>query len=92
MRTRALAALLSIALLSGCDALEWQALRLFLAVNPNLDLGDGPVAVEARSERLLLKPVVDDLEFPWDLAFPDAATVPLIAHSTLSFVTDTAIS
>jgi glucose/arabinose dehydrogenase len=62
-------------LVSGCDALEWQALRLYLAVNPNLELGDGAVAVESRSERLLLEPVVDDLEFPWDLAFPNAETV-----------------
>ena len=27
-------------LLTGCDFLEWQALRLYLAVNPNLELED----------------------------------------------------
>ena len=78
MALRALAALVMAPLLSGCDvpdALAWQALRLYLAVNPNLELGDGPVTIEARGERLLLEPVVDDLEFPWDLAFPDAETV-----------------
>jgi glucose/arabinose dehydrogenase len=59
---------------AGCevpDFLEWQALRLYLAANPNLDLDDGPVAYTAESEKLRLVPIADDLEFPWDLAFPD---------------------
>jgi glucose/arabinose dehydrogenase len=76
---RALLGLLgAVGLAAGCevpDALEWQALRLYLAVNPNLDLADGPVAYEAEGERLRLVPVVDGLEFPWDLAFPDATSV-----------------
>ncbi len=66
----------ALALATGCDVpdfLEWQALRLYLAVNPNLALEDGPRAWPARTEPLRLVPVVDDLEFPWDLAFPDAA-------------------
>jgi len=61
------------ALASGCDipdVLEWQALRLYLAVNPNLALEDGPRAYLAETENLKLVPVVDGLEFPWDLAFP----------------------
>lgn len=76
--SRASAALLASCLLSGCDlpdALEWQALRVYLAVNPNLELGDGPLPYQTRGERLVLVPVVDDLEFPWDFAFPDADTV-----------------
>ena len=76
---RALPGLLAaVGLSAGCgvpDALEWQALRLYLAVNPNLDLADGPVPYEAEGERLRLVPVVDGLEFPWDLAFLDATNV-----------------
>jgi glucose/arabinose dehydrogenase len=71
--SRPLLALLCLAgLASGCDVpdfLEWQALRLYLAVNPNLALEDGPRAYVTQTEELRLVPVVDDLEFPWDLAF-----------------------
>lgn len=72
-----LATALLAVLVAGCDFrdfLEWQALRVYLAVNPNLALEDGPRAWVAQSEPLRLVPVVDDLEFPWDLAFPDAVT------------------
>ena len=77
MSRRALLALIASGLLAGCEIpepLQWQALRIYLAVNPNLELGDGPRPYETRSERLVLVPVVDDLEFPWDVAFPDAET------------------
>jgi glucose/arabinose dehydrogenase len=67
---RAPVALLCLAgLVSGCDFLEWQALRLYLAVNPHLQLEDGSSLYAAEGESLRLVPVVDDLEFPWDLAF-----------------------
>jgi glucose/arabinose dehydrogenase len=79
--TRALVGLLAAAgLATGCevpDALAWQALRVYLAVNPNLDLADGPVAYRAEDGRLRLVPVADGLEFPWDLAFPDATSALL---------------
>jgi len=74
MAARRLVALLCLAGLgTGCDFLEWQALRLYLAVNPNLALEDGPRAYVAESERLTLVPIVEDLEFPWDLAFPSGS-------------------
>jgi len=67
-----------LAMLStGCDVpdpLAWQALRVYLAVNPNLELADGPLPYDAEGERLRLVPVVDGLEFPWDLAFVDDST------------------
>jgi aldose sugar dehydrogenase len=69
--SRALVPGLALAsLLSGCDALEWQALRWYLAANPHLEVADGPVPYRAESEHLRLVPIVDGLEFPWDLAFP----------------------
>jgi len=57
-------------LVSGCEALEYQALRWYLAANPHLEVADGPVLYEAESEDLRLVPIVDGLRFPWDLAFP----------------------
>jgi aldose sugar dehydrogenase len=65
-----MALLCAAGLATGCDFLEWQALRLYLAVNPHLELEDGPRPYLTESERLVLVPIVDDLEFPWDLAFP----------------------
>jgi glucose/arabinose dehydrogenase len=73
MRRASSALLCMLALTTGCDFLEWQALRVYLAVNPNLELEDGPRAYPAQTEPLRLVPVVDDFEFPWDLAFIDDA-------------------
>ena len=62
--------LISISLaLSGCESLEWQALRLYLAANPHLDVVDGPRPYRAATEDLWLVPITDELEFPWGLAF-----------------------
>jgi glucose/arabinose dehydrogenase len=76
MRLRLIVSLCLAALASGCEVpewLQWQALRLYLAVNPNLALEDGPRAYLSESEDLKLVPVADDLELPWDLAFPSDA-------------------
>ena len=69
MRLRSLGSFAIAALLTGCDFLEWQALRVYLAVNPHLALEDGPRAYLSETENLKLVPIVNDLEFPWDLAF-----------------------
>ena len=55
--------------LAGCDQVQWQALRAYLAVNPHLDVADGPHTYRTESETLRLVPIVDTFEFPWDLAF-----------------------
>lgn len=55
--------------LTGCERIEWQALRAYLAVNPHLDVEDGTQAYRTGSETLDLVPIVDALEFPWDVAF-----------------------
>jgi glucose/arabinose dehydrogenase len=63
--------LLGLALLGlGCDHLQWQALKVYLAANPYLE--DGPQAYAAQSEALTLQPVVEGLEFPWDMTFLSA--------------------
>ena len=61
--------LLSASLCLGCDRLQTQARKLYLAVNPHLE--EGPEAYQARGEDLMLVPVVDGLQFPWDLVFLD---------------------
>jgi len=65
---RALLSCLALAL-AGCEALEWQALRLYLAANHHLEVADGPVPYRAETEDLWLVPIVDGLEFPWDMTF-----------------------
>lgn len=69
-----IAVALCAALAIGCDPLQWQALRLYLAANPHLDVAGGARRYEAETESLLLVPVVDGLEFPWDLAFASDAS------------------
>lgn len=64
--------LASASLLGGCEFLEWQALRGYLAANPHLEREDGPRRYETELAPLRLVPVVDRFEFPWDLAFPSA--------------------
>ncbi len=63
--------------LVGCDALEWQALKVYMAVNPNLDKQDGPTLYQAATERVQLVTIVEGLEFPWDLDFVDDHTAYL---------------
>jgi glucose/arabinose dehydrogenase len=55
--------------LGGCDAVQTQALKVWMASNENLAVGDGPVVYQAGDERVSLQAVVEDLEFPWDIAF-----------------------
>ena len=54
---------------SGCHFFERQALRLYLAANPNLELADGPVRYHTQAADLLLVPIADSFEFPWDFVF-----------------------
>ena len=68
-------------LLCACESLEYAALDLFLAVNPHLDVGDGATEWQARSESLRLVPVVDGLDYPWDIVFIDE-TSALISEKT----------
>jgi aldose sugar dehydrogenase len=65
----ALSVLLLGTFMSSCHFFERQALRLYLAANPNLELADGPVRYHTQAADLLLVPVADSFEFPWDFAF-----------------------
>lgn len=61
----------------GCDRLKWQALKVYMAVNPNLDPAAGATLYQAATERIRLVTLVDGLEFPWDLDFIDDRTAYL---------------
>ena len=56
----------------GCEALQWQALRAYMAVNPHLEQDDGPVSYDGASLPLELEVVADGFEFPWSVTFPSS--------------------
>jgi glucose/arabinose dehydrogenase len=55
--------------LPGCDAVQTQALKVWMAGNENLHIADGAVPYQARTEQVSIRAVVEDLEFPWDMVF-----------------------
>ena len=55
--------------LAACDTVQTGALRAWMATNDNLQVADGAVLYEARGERVWVRAVVEDLDFPWDMAF-----------------------
>ncbi len=70
-RARLRLAALALAMeLVACERLQWGALRAYLAVNPHLEVADGPRAYRSEAGAALwLVPITDGLEFPWDVAF-----------------------
>lgn len=56
-------------LIGGCDALQGQALKVWMASNENLQIEDGSVPYQAHDARVGLRAVAQDLELPWAMAF-----------------------
>jgi len=60
------------AALAGCDAVQYQALKTYMAVEKGLEVDEGPILVETPAQDVQLVALTDRLEFPWGLAFlPD---------------------
>ncbi|MEH6568990.1 MAG: PQQ-dependent sugar dehydrogenase [Halioglobus sp.] len=55
--------------LSGCDRLEFEALKLYLHFNQNLKIEDGKHYFESGEGVYSVSAVYEGLEFPWDMAF-----------------------
>ena len=61
--------------LAACDAVQTQALKAWMASNENLRIEDGAVPYQARTERVSIRAVVEDLDFPWDMVFLDKRNI-----------------
>jgi glucose/arabinose dehydrogenase len=69
---RPLALLLLGGLLAGCDAVQQQALKTYMAVEKGLTPEHGPVAVSSDSQDFEFVALTDAFEFPWGFDFlPD---------------------
>ncbi len=63
-------------LVSGCDALQHQALKTYMAVEKGLDTDEGTEVVESDSQPFNITALTDELEFPWGFDFlPDGRII-----------------
>lgn len=70
-RSTILATLLCV-VLAGCDALQHQALKTYMAVEKGLDADEGTERVETTAQAFNITALTDELEFPWGFDFlPD---------------------
>jgi len=61
-----------VALLAGCDAVQYQALKTYMAVEKGLEVDEGPVSVTTGAQDFDIVALTDELDFPWGLDFlPD---------------------
>ena len=74
MRSPLMALLLCLPM-AGCDQLQFQALRAYMAVNDNITAAAAPTAIASAGQTYYASAVVEDLEFPWDFAFISANEV-----------------
>ncbi len=56
-------------LLVACDTIEQTALKVWMSTNENIQVEDGAVPYQARTEAVVMRAVVEDLDFPWDMVF-----------------------
>lgn len=58
--------------LVACDAAQYQALKAYMAIKKGLRVDDGAVLVQSSAQDFLVTALLDDLAFPWGMAFlPD---------------------
>lgn len=58
--------------LAGCDAIQYGALKTYMAVEKGLAADEGPVTVSSNRQDFVIEALTDELEFPWGFAFlPD---------------------
>jgi aldose sugar dehydrogenase len=70
--SRILAATLLCLQLQACDAIQYQALKAYMAVEKGLSVEEGAEVVETTAQDFTIKALSDDLEFPWGFDFlPD---------------------
>ncbi|MFK7975488.1 MAG: PQQ-dependent sugar dehydrogenase [Halioglobus sp.] len=71
-----LAAIIFLLSLTACDALQYQALKTYMAVKKGLVVDDGVVAISGEAQPFEIVALADDLEFPWGFDFlPDGKIV-----------------
>lgn len=64
--------LLFLTTLTGCDAVQYQALKIYMAVKKGLVVEDGSVMVTSEAQAFEITALADNLEFPWGFDFlPD---------------------
>lgn len=58
--------------LSACDAAQYQALKVYMAVKKGLNVDDGAIQMESPAQNFEIVSLIDDMSFPWGMAFlPD---------------------
>lgn len=73
MRIPKLASLLVLLSLTACDAMQYQALKTYMAVKKGLVVDDGAVVVGNQAQAFEIIALADNLEFPWGFDFlPDS--------------------
>lgn len=73
MYMQLLASVVVLIALSGCDAMQTQALKTYMAVKKGLVVADGVVAVSSDTQPFEIVALADNLEFPWGFDFlPDS--------------------
>lgn len=55
--------------ITACDALQYQALKTYMAVKKGLVVEDGAVAVSTDRQAFEIVALADDLDFPWGFDF-----------------------
>ncbi len=63
------ALLFAVSLLSACDALQYGALKTYMAVEKGLTVDAGAVAAQSTRQNFQIRALTDELEFPWGMAF-----------------------
>lgn len=64
--------LIAAGMLAGCDALQYGALKAYMALEKGLEVDEGTVAGQSARQNFRIQALTDELEFPWGMAFlPD---------------------
>lgn len=60
------------ALITGCDALQYGALKTYMTLEKGLEVDDGAVLAQGATQEFQIQALTDELEFPWGMDFlPD---------------------
>ncbi|MCB1841717.1 MAG: PQQ-dependent sugar dehydrogenase [Halioglobus sp.] len=72
MPKKKFALLVLAALITGCDALQYGALKTYMAVEKGLEVDEGAVLAQSASQDFQIQALTNELEFPWGMDFlPD---------------------
>ncbi len=69
MNTRVCFLLIAVLLLAGCDRIEFQVLKWYMALTDGLSTEEGVQQVESQQQSFQIQALSNEFEFPWGMEF-----------------------